>query len=360
MTNEELLEAIGEIDPDFLARGKNGTARRMFSWTRFAAVFAAVMVMLTGTFTALACTSTVFNDILYQIWPWAAQTIRPVHLSCEDQGIRLEVQSVAVDEDRVMIAFTMRDLIGNRIDETTEVVPPLLGSSASCSMISFDQETKTAAFLAEEVVHGFVEKLTLHFTNFRSGNKSLQVDITDMVDWKKAAEPVQGMKQENVIADSKGIGGTYGVWQEWMAQYYMPDVLSAVPVLPHHREHLDIQIVQGKAIEDYGLIDGFFHIRFRSDDADPYDLDDSVSAIMTDGKGNRITDGHTVSTGKEGEETTVHSLKWHNNHQLFEEYMFDVRSLDLYELHLEVLIFSSGLKMEGNWIVTVPMDLQEI
>ena len=61
-----------------------------------------------------------FNAWLYQVWPEAALKLMPVNMTCENQGIRMELISAAAEDTDVYLTFSMQDLEGDRLREDTE------------------------------------------------------------------------------------------------------------------------------------------------------------------------------------------------------------------------------------------------
>ena len=83
--------------------------------TSFATVIAAVLILVL-TATALAATNETVNHWLYRWWPEAAEAFMPVNLSCEDQGIRMEMISAVTDGQEIFLCFSMEDLEENRLN----------------------------------------------------------------------------------------------------------------------------------------------------------------------------------------------------------------------------------------------------
>lgn len=76
----------------------------------------AVVLLIVLMATALAgATNEAFNAYLYRLWPEAAMTLMPVDLSCEDKGIRMEVNSASVHDSKILISYTLQDLEGDRL-----------------------------------------------------------------------------------------------------------------------------------------------------------------------------------------------------------------------------------------------------
>ena len=65
-------------------------------------VLALVLVLFIATAVAGA-TNEAFNAWLYQQWPELALKLMPVNLSCEDQGIRMEVISAVIQDSELLL-----------------------------------------------------------------------------------------------------------------------------------------------------------------------------------------------------------------------------------------------------------------
>ena len=85
--------------------------------------FILAMILLLA-FAATAIAGSVnedFNAWLYRIWPEAATTLMPVDMSCENNGIRLEIISAVADGEDLYITYSMEDLVKDRLN--TECSP---------------------------------------------------------------------------------------------------------------------------------------------------------------------------------------------------------------------------------------------
>jgi len=149
---ESLLHSIGEIRDDFIADADVPARRRI---RKFPIVLAAVLLCMALTVSALAAADVepVYN-FLYQLSPAIAQKLKPVRLSCVDNGIELEVISANVEDNAAQVYLALRDLEGDRVDETTDLFDSyrihMTGNmSATCSFAHYDESTKTACFLVE-------------------------------------------------------------------------------------------------------------------------------------------------------------------------------------------------------------------
>ena len=89
--------------------------------------------------------------LLYRASPAAAQYLQPVRESNEDNGIRMEVVSAAVEGDTAEVWVSLQDLAGSRVDETTDLfesysIRSPADQSAHCELAGYDEATGTALF----------------------------------------------------------------------------------------------------------------------------------------------------------------------------------------------------------------------
>ena len=61
-------------------------------------------------------------EVLYAISPAIAQKLKPVNVSCEDNGIRMKVMAVDVEGANVKILVSMQDLVGERLQADADLL----------------------------------------------------------------------------------------------------------------------------------------------------------------------------------------------------------------------------------------------
>ena len=124
-----------------------------------ALVAVAFMLLMALSLPVLAMTNTGYT-LLYSVSSETAQFFRPIKLSDEDLGIRVEVESIRLVDDTIQIYLAFQDLEGNRIDESIELdgnwgvtpsAPRVFKSDISMAAYSetflgYDTETKTARY----------------------------------------------------------------------------------------------------------------------------------------------------------------------------------------------------------------------
>ena len=108
---------------------------------------ACAVLLLLGIATALAATNDAINAWLYEKWPELALSLKPVNMTSISNGIEMEVISTAIEGQKALVMFSMKDLEGNRIKEHTAVTMDLDyhgntgwkdGEAASC----YDEEQR--------------------------------------------------------------------------------------------------------------------------------------------------------------------------------------------------------------------------
>lgn len=130
--------------------------RKKISVKWMGAAAAACAACMVGAVPVLAATVPAFNDALYEISPGTAQFFKPVQMSCEEQGIRMEVQAVYFRENTVDVYVTLQDLQGDRLSlggnplESFRLNLPSGDGFAAiqyCEAVEYDEETSTLTML---------------------------------------------------------------------------------------------------------------------------------------------------------------------------------------------------------------------
>ena len=75
-----------------------------------------VIMLVLGIATALAATNDVVNAWLYEQWPEMALALMPVNLTSDSQGIRMEVISAVVENQKGLVTYSMQDMQEDRIN----------------------------------------------------------------------------------------------------------------------------------------------------------------------------------------------------------------------------------------------------
>ena len=182
MNPEKLFSAIGEIDDRFIADAH--VQRRAIPLARRLTALAAALILtlVLGVPALAAADVNPAYDFLYKLSPALAQRLKPVQLSCVDNGIEMKVISANVEGNEADVLVSLRDLEGSRVDATTdlfdsyEIRTPSPSFEGTCSMPDYDEESGTATFLVHIAqpagmnIEG--EKITFSASCFISGKQT--------------------------------------------------------------------------------------------------------------------------------------------------------------------------------------------
>ena len=244
MRSEPLLDAIGDIRADYILEAKRPARRRPVLRALIAAALAAACL------SASVCAMTAADvgpayELLYHIAPAAAQRLKPVHKSAEDQGIRVEVVSADVAGDRAEAYIAVTDLTGDRVDETLDLFDSYAirtprDCTGHCELVSFDPETKTVTFL--------VTVQNMDGSPFRGGRMTFSVRqfLSNKQVWKGELPVTAAQDAPTVSAAQVEVRGGSG------------DGETAVFLAPGDSQ---FEPAEGVAVTAAGKVDGRLHVQ---------------------------------------------------------------------------------------------------
>lgn len=337
MKNERLLNAIGSIDDQLIyeAAPKGKAVRKYFSIKKAVAVFAAMMVLFTLSVPVLAAAR--FEpayDVLYMLFPAIAQKLKPVDMSCEDNGIRFAVLSAYVENNEAVIYVAVQDLLADRIDETTELfdsysINTPFDCSSSCANIGYDAETKTATFLIsitqmnEQDIVG--DKITLRAQKLLSNKKEYDAVLPDF--------DINAISLIPETIAPTHIFGSGGIHADASAEDFRALKTTGVLYTP----------VEGVDITAMGYVDGRLHIQVQYENA--LETDNHGYIYFRNDKGEEIRCATRVAFSTD----SAHQGR-------YEEYIYDVAKMDMTEYEAYGYFVTSDTLITGNWNVTFPLE----
>lgn len=339
MKRENISYSLGNISTRHIQEAESYSLhnRKRFSTKKIVALVASVALFFALAVPVLAAVDVqAAYEILYAVSPKIAQELKPVRMSSEDKGIKMEVISAYINGDEAHIYISMQDMTGERIDETTDLFDSYsinrpFSSSATCQRISYDKETNTATFLISITQWGQKEiggeKVTFTVDKFLS-NKQEYHDKIPQID----LGTVNLFPQTQSNVDIRG----YSFRGDERPQYI--DYLTAT-------SQGSFSPVDGVTVTGVGFIAGKLHIQAYYDNI--LETDNNGYVYLANAAGDEIRREASVSF-------------WDSERSgSYEEYIFDVtpEEINTYELygHFSTCNSFTG----GDWQVTFPLEYED-
>ncbi|MGN0477876.1 MAG: DUF4179 domain-containing protein [Hominenteromicrobium sp.] len=295
-------------------------------------VFAALLVCFALAVPVFAASPAGYK-ILYSISPAAAQYFKPVNQSCEDNGIRMTVDSVYLSENAASFHISLQDLTGDRIDETTDLLDSytlysVFDYSTSCKLIQYNRQTRTAKFLVSifapdgHPIEG--DKLTFSLRRFLSGKQEFEGELS-------------GIDLTDVTRSSRTISAELRGWNGCRPH---SDRFTALP--PGEPLYSP---VSGVDVTGLGYVDGKLHIQLCY--ADVLQTDNHGYIWLQTADGTKISD---IGSGS----------FWDDKRKnCYEEYIFDVDPEQLASCTVYGYFVTCDALTEGNWEITFALEETE-
>ena len=309
MNAKKFSDAMSELDNKYIDEALNYKKKvKKPIWIKWGAMVASLLLVFTMSVPALAAADfgPAYN-LLYKVSPAIAQKLKPVSMSCEDNGIKFEVISAYVEGSEAKIFISVQDIDGDRIDETTDLFDSFsintpFDCSSSCENISYDTETKTATFLIsisqwnEKDIIG--EKITFCVREMLSNKQEYDAILTDLDLTQISATP-------KTITPTQIWGGGGTNYNEMENNF---QALKTTGILCSPIAEVDITAM--------GYVDGKLHIQVKYEDS--LETDNHGYIYFKNDKGEEI---HCIaniafSTDSEHQERYV-------------EYVYDLSDVDL-------------------------------
>ena len=331
MKTEKIIDSIGLIDEKYIADAHKPYIKiKHRRLKKFAIVAAAVLCITVPLPVATALGVDEAYNILYMTLPSVAQAFKPIQKSCEDSGIRMEVISVGIEDDKASFYISIQ---GDKIDETTDLFDSYhincpFDSVGHVSFSEFDKETNTAYFMVNiETMNG--EKIPKGKVTFSIGelifNKhkfSGNIDDINLLDIPKDLPTTDNINYRGYSAKEETDMSDYS--------YLIPnDEPLAVPI-------------DGVSITGIGYIDGKLHIQTYYEDILKTDNHGFISLVNKNGE--KMSPLSDISF-------------WDNERKgSYDEELFsvDYDELENYSLYGE--FWTSDGYETGDWEVTFRME----
>lgn len=339
MKSEVLMDAMGMIDDSIIKNAKIRSKRTTHQPIKcFAAVAAIFILCISLSLPVLAAADVDFAyNALYAISPEIAQMLKPVRMSCEDNGIRIEVISTSVHENEADIYISVKDLIGDRIDETTDLfdsysINQPFSSTNNCQFVGYDATQKETLFLVHitqwnkvdivgDKITFSVRELLSHMNEFEGTLPQISLSAINYYTSPKL--------QNN--PKIRGYGGS-------MAEKWNSASVSVMMPMPE----ITVSPVPGVQITAMGYVDGKLHIQTHFDKI--LEFDNHGYVYLTDTDGSQAELIYAVSF-------------WDETHTgSYEEFLFDISPDELSSYQLSGFFVTCDTLTHGNWQITFPLE----
>lgn len=297
---------------------------------RAIAVALAAFLCLAVTTSALAAGSPETYALLYLISPKTAQFFKPVEMESVDQGIEVKVVSAYIHGASASVLVTVRDLESDRLDGSLDLYDSYeintgFDCIGYCEQIGYDEETKTATFLitvesmdADDVITG--EKVTFSLTTLLCG--AVRTDAVPVdIDWSTIPATVDTETS---------------------------DPYDAIVLVPGE---VKSTLLEGFYLTGLGYIGDELHIQLYTPGRSQYD--DHAFLYLQDESGERI-EAQMLYRG--GYNTGDLSDEFRADHI---DYTFGIPQEELSEYLLFGDFHHAGNRIDGNWSVTFPLEIED-
>ena len=321
------------------------------------------LLLVLGIATGLAATVESINEKLYTYWPELAEALMPVNADCESLGIRMEVESAVVKDNKAMITFSMQDLEGDRLNEYSyasfdQTAFPLEntknpGISSTTLLLSYDAEAKKATFVQE------IE----YDEPIKTGEYevSLHIPFLDLMD--KVVEDLHPMLETYGETPAVLPASQADVRFVWGFNTEIPEMPEDLKVLDYTRNP-EIRIQDHVAVSGIGWIDGQLHVQIHY-------IDNGMVWNKTRTVGYPPVRVHILTQLADGWspwrrymdqlQDMVFCVRMGGDEDQpeWEEYIFPCSPAEIREgtLEAEITLNDTRKALEGNWSVNVPLRM---
>lgn len=332
MNIDKLADAIGMIDDNMIKEAKETKKKTVSFPVRKLAAAAAVALVCLGSLPALAAADVdPAYHLLYGISPALAQKLKPVNLSCVDQGIQLEVDSAYIHNNTAEAILCIKDLTGDRIDETVDLfdsynIRNIKDSSGTCDLLDYNKSTGVATFavLMEQMDGSSLSgsKVTVSLSKLLCKKGQYNGVLEDI--------SLSSVTDSPVLIDDVKLRGGGGAPRPDKTTFLQP---TATPLSTP---------LSGISVTGLGYENGKLHVQICYEDIG--DTDNHGFVWLQDKTEELKECSYSVSFWDE-------SLT-----DSYEEYIFEIPYEELENYNLYGEFVNSDLLIEGDWQITFPME----
>lgn len=334
--DENLIYSVLNSNPNKVYNRK----KPFYFFRKPALAFVSICICISLAMPVLAANVDPIYQLMYMVSPQIAQFFMPVVKSDENNGIKMEVVSAYIHDNIAEVYVTMQDLTKpSRIDSTTDLFDSYsinrpFDSTAHCDRVGYDESTETSTFLitieewGDQKIVG--DKITFSVGEFLSHKKNYK-DISIPID----LSAINAAQHTQTISPNGGGGMDY---ERFVG--FEKDPAALIPSAPMSEFPVD-----GIDLTGIGYIDGKLHIQTAV--KEPLDNDNHGFFYLKDSSGNKVDSSYTFSFSNQNEQPG--RVDYCN-------YVFDIPQDEISNYTLYGDFVTSGMKTEGDWRVTFPLE----
>ena len=328
---DDILQETMEYMGNDMGNEKRKKRRSFVGLKSFAAgAAAALAVFFGGMSVAIASGNIEAYGILHDIYPEVAEKLVPVKEASEDQGIKMSVEAIHIEDNKADIYISLQDITGDRLDETVDLFDSYdlhtnSDQIGGCTLVSYDPDKKMATFLIsmeqEKKISGNYMKFSV--SRLLTGKKGITTELSQVLSADEANHTQKLSEVE--VRGSSGEGN--------LEQPARSTVLA-------NEESQNYSVTEGVTITAYGFIDGELHVQAHYDDIGTYD---NHGDIYLENGQDKVYSEYGYSFWDEDGKGS------------YEEYIFDISKEELSNYKVMGEFVTCNTLIEGDWEIAFPV-----
>ena len=254
------------------------------------------------------------------------ERLRPIGVSCEDNGIRMEAVSGRVSDQEATLIISLEDLNGKYDDYILELneVPIYIGYWHTMGRVFFERETHKSYIELNTKADEFLKAEEQILTIYSSKVTANQYERKDLIPFlKEYGEITEGIK-----CPENGLEGTEPTGENTM-------------VLDYTRS-LNIALEDGVILSGIGWINDLLHVQIA------YDFH-TVGFPW-------VYDGMNRPEYERSRRVAELPLTWTSDQKLYMEFIYDYKPEELDELRLYTWFETIPEYVSGSWEIQFPLS----
>ena len=234
----------------------------------FAFILAIILLIVSIATAVAGAINEDFNAWLYRIWPEMALKLMPVNMSCEKNGILMEVISAVADGSDLYVTYSMEDLKGDRLSTESSPVMYINHDYSSMWEASFEapmwDEATGKIIFGEHFnydnnvpAEGYLRARIPSFTSYKE---------TDCIDLFPYLEQYGSQVKTTVVPQDAQIIFWYESYDQPDWSDNPEDAPGPIPDSMHvidPANSLEIPLAETVYLSGIGMVDGQLHVQLH-------------------------------------------------------------------------------------------------